>query len=98
MKVHVAALFALLIVGSLAVPVFARDVKVQVPGWEKMSDKDKAKTIKEISRKNNLKPGRDKIIIEYNVLGRDDDRQTGDGRRTYYSSRGNWFICWFLGC
>ena len=65
MKVYVAALFALLIVGSLAVPVFARDVKVQVPGWETMSGKDKAKTIKEITRKNKLEPGEDNIIIEY---------------------------------
>jgi hypothetical protein len=65
MKVHVAALSALLIVGSLAVPVLARDVKVQVPGWEKMSDKDKAKTKQEITRKNKLKPGEDKIVIDY---------------------------------
>jgi hypothetical protein len=63
MKVHVTAFFALLIIGGLAVPVSARDVNVQVPGWQKMSDKDKAKIKKEITRKNKLKPGEDKIVI-----------------------------------
>jgi hypothetical protein len=64
MKVRVAALSALLIVGGITLPVWARDVKVQVSGWETKSDEDKAKTIREISRKNNLKQGRDKIIIQ----------------------------------
>jgi hypothetical protein len=63
MKVHVVGLSALLIVSGLTIPVFAKDFEVSVPGWAKMSQKKKDAAVKNIARKNNLKQGRDKIII-----------------------------------
>ena len=92
MKVHVPALLALLVVGGVAFPVCARDYKTSIPGWTQMSKEDQDKLIKEITRKNHLKPGRDKIIIEDNRI------VPNDKTYSYYSERGNSFICWFICC
>jgi len=64
MKVYVAAVVALLLVGGITLPSSARDFKADVPGWQTMSDQEKAKAIKNISRKNNLKKKQDKIIVQ----------------------------------
>jgi hypothetical protein len=64
MKVYVTALVALFLVGGITLPVSARDFKADVPGWQTMSDQEKAKVIKNISRKNKLRKDQDKIIVQ----------------------------------
>jgi hypothetical protein len=62
MKVRAATLFAFLLMSGFALPAFGTDYIIVDPKWGQMSQDQKDQTIKELTRKGLLKPGKDKVI------------------------------------